>query len=65
MSDSNTVELRNEWCRCGENPNAEEWSEEQEPDAEDWIERPDGTCSCLVIKHHWHCPQCGRILQIG
>lgn len=29
------------------------------------IYMPNGTCSCGVQQHHYHCPECGRILQVG
>jgi hypothetical protein len=26
---------------------------------------PDGVCSCGTRKHHYHCPGCGGVTQIG
>jgi len=40
------------WCRCGYEGGGD-------------IFKDDGECSCGVRKHHYHCPKCGKITQIG
>lgn len=46
-------EARDEWCDCDDaNPR-------------DVIYRDDGECDCGIEKHHYHCPHCGGVTQIG
>jgi len=40
------------WCKCGY-------------DGMDTIFKDDGECTCGVQKHHYHCPKCLKIQQIG
>ncbi|MEX0703639.1 MAG: hypothetical protein WD069_16200 [Planctomycetales bacterium] len=42
-----------EWCIC------------TDPDLENAVFLSDGCCPCGLEKHHYHCPRCGGILQIG
>ena len=46
------LKLSAQWCRCGS-------------DDDGMIFRKDHICSCGISKHHYHCPACGRIRQIG
>lgn len=46
--------FRNNWCR-GEGHDGMENS----------IYMPDATCPCKITKHHYHCPICGGVVQIG
>jgi hypothetical protein len=44
--------LRVGWCTC-------------QGESSDPIFMPDNTCPCGVDKHHYHCPVCKRITQVG
>jgi hypothetical protein len=47
------AEKENEiWCHCNGDVSAS-------------IYKADGECMCGVVKHHYHCPDCGKITQIG
>jgi hypothetical protein len=44
---------RSEWCICKEDSQSIATFYD------------DGECDCGCHKHHWHCPKCGRISQVG
>ena len=33
--------------------------------SKDVIFRRNGECYCGVENHHYHCPECGKIFQVG
>ena len=45
---------KNAWCRC-----------KPEPEPQDWIYYRNDACSCGASQHHYHCPTCGGITQVG
>ena len=50
--------LSPKWCTCPDNgyPSLE---------GPEWIYAADGACTCGITKHHYHCPDCGRVKQVG
>lgn len=44
--------LVTDWCSCGY-------------DGDETVFRDDGDCTCGIHKHHYHCAQCGGLVQIG
>jgi len=44
---------RSSWCECDTASPGE------------WIFRDDGACACGINKHHYHCPHCGGVKQVG
>ena len=41
-----------------------DWCDKHDLTAET-IYMPDGACSCGIAKHHYHCPKCGKVSQVG
>ena len=48
------MKLTSKWCECKGTENVD-----------DIIYATDNQCICGVGKHHYHCPKCGAIEQIG
>ena len=44
--------FRADWCRC----------KTLRPDS---VFLPDFVCPCGIDKHHYHCPACGGVSQVG
>ena len=48
---NNAVKLKSTWCKCD--------------DPEFLVYMDDNACLCGIKKHHVHCKNCGRVMQIG
>ncbi len=46
------AEIKAEWCKCG-NPSGQS------------NYAADNACRCGVDKRHYHCQDCGAIIQVG
>lgn len=52
MAADRPAPFRAEWCRCEEFPR-------------EAVYMPDAVCPCGVRKHHYHCPTCKCVCQVG
>ena len=41
------------WCECDKSITLQ------------WYYKEDNSCQCGITKHHYHCPLCGGVTQIG
>ena len=59
--------LKPTWCECSFLKKGQEWDRSQTRfDDESIIFVKDfGVCECGTNKHHYHCRNCGKLLQIG
>ena len=49
------MKLISKWCECGHHDKME--------NIPTYFE--DGKCDCGINKHHYHCTECGKVVQIG
>jgi hypothetical protein len=49
------LSLKSRWCSC--KPSDNSFCEA--------VFKDDGCCDCGIHKHHYHCPLCGKVTQIG
>ena len=52
----NNVKLIGTWCDCTDGG---KFSDDPKFNPEN------GQCTCGIHKHHYHCKNCGRVIQIG
>ena len=53
------MKLTYKWCECAPPPVGDGGTHD------DIIYASDNQCICGVGKHHYHCPTCGGIEQVG
>ena len=52
-SKSQPFQFKAQWCEC------------EPPTMRNSIFVDNGKCYCGIFKHHYHCPKCGKITQVG